>query len=74
MSDTHCQANPPVMPSLSRSFKLRCLEGSDEGVSSSGLLDGGPLPPPVPPPPENNAILLENLPLDPFPSILAITN
>ncbi|TGZ49158.1 Uncharacterized protein DBV15_09518 [Temnothorax longispinosus] len=51
--DTHCQANPPVMPSRSRSLRLRCLEG----MGSSGLMGGPPPPPPAPlPPPENNAI------------------
>lgn len=52
---THCQLNLPVIPSLRRSLRLRCLEGSDGLAGSSfGLLDGGPLPPPAPP--ENNAI------------------
>ncbi|KYN12765.1 hypothetical protein ALC57_15043 [Trachymyrmex cornetzi] len=51
--DTHCQANPPVIPSRSRSLRLRCLEG----MVSSGLIGGPPPPPPAPlPPPENNAI------------------
>ncbi|KYQ49986.1 hypothetical protein ALC60_10923 [Trachymyrmex zeteki] len=50
---THCQANPPVIPSRSRSLRLRCLEG----MVSSGLIGGPPPPPPAPlPPPENNAI------------------
>ncbi|EGI69973.1 hypothetical protein G5I_01298 [Acromyrmex echinatior] len=52
-ADTHCQANPPVIPSRSRSLRLRCLEG----MVSSGLIGGPPPPPPAPlPPPENNAI------------------
>ncbi|EFN84011.1 hypothetical protein EAI_03397 [Harpegnathos saltator] len=52
--NTHCQANPPVMPSRSRSLRLRCLEGT---AGSSGFMGGGPPPPaPLPPPPENNAI------------------
>lgn len=50
--NTHCQANPPVMPSRNRSLRLRCLEGTE---GSSGFMGGGP-PPPLPPPPENNAI------------------
>lgn len=54
--NTHCQANPPVMPSRSRSLRLRCLEGT---AGSSGFMGGGPPPAPpapLPPPPENNAI------------------
>lgn len=56
--DTHCQANPPVIPSRSRSLRLRCLEG----MVSSGLMGGPPPPPPAPlPPPENNAIPSDNV-------------
>ncbi|OAD60354.1 hypothetical protein WN48_05653 [Eufriesea mexicana] len=45
------------MPSLSRSLRLRCLDGSDGLTGSFCLLGGGPLPPPAPPP-ENSAITL----------------
>lgn len=47
--------NFPVIPSLRRSLRLRCLDGRD-GLAGS-LVGGGPLPPPAPPP-ENNAIPL----------------
>lgn len=31
---THCQVNPPAMPSRRRSFKLRCLDGKEEDEES----------------------------------------
>lgn len=57
---THCQLNFPVIPSLRRSLRLRCLglEESEGLAGSFDLIGGGPLPPLPPPPPENNAILL----------------